>query len=82
MRLRHRLLSLSLLATAICTVSAQAQEAVRDGLWSDSSTWSGGDVPQAGDIVHVEITDSSPFSLEAGLLQVRSKVKKEKVPVV
>jgi tRNA-2-methylthio-N6-dimethylallyladenosine synthase len=39
-------------------------------------------VPQAGDIVHVEITDSSPFSLEAGLLQVEAKVKKEKVPVV
>jgi cell migration-inducing and hyaluronan-binding protein len=53
MSLRHRLLSLSLLATAFFTVSAQAQEAVRDGLWSDSSTWSGGDVPQAGDIVTI-----------------------------
>ena len=53
MRLRHRLLSLSLLAAAFVTVSAQAQEAVRDGLWSDPSTWSGGDVPQAGDIVTI-----------------------------
>ena len=53
MHLRHRLLSLSLLATAFFTLSAQAQDAVRDGLWSDSSTWSGGDVPQAGDIVTI-----------------------------
>jgi tRNA-2-methylthio-N6-dimethylallyladenosine synthase len=39
-------------------------------------------VPQAGDTVQVEITDSSPFSLEAGLLKAEAKVKKEKVPVV
>ena len=53
MRVDHRFSHLSLLATAIFTVSAQAQEAVQDGLWSDSSTWSGGDVPQAGDIVTI-----------------------------
>jgi cell migration-inducing and hyaluronan-binding protein len=47
------LLHLALLAAAFVTVSAQAQEAVRDGLWSDPSTWSGGDVPQAGDIVTI-----------------------------
>jgi len=39
-------------------------------------------VPQAGDTVQVEITDSSPFSLEARLLKAEAKVKKEKVPVV
>jgi tRNA-2-methylthio-N6-dimethylallyladenosine synthase len=39
-------------------------------------------VPQAGDTVQVEITDSSPFSLEAGLLKAEAKVEKEKVPVV
>jgi cell migration-inducing and hyaluronan-binding protein len=53
MRLHNRLLHLSLLATAFFTASAQAQEAVRDGMWSDASTWSGGDVPQAGDIVTI-----------------------------
>ncbi|HIF72817.1 MAG TPA: MiaB/RimO family radical SAM methylthiotransferase [Dehalococcoidia bacterium] len=39
-------------------------------------------VPQAGDIVLVEITDSSPFSLEADLPNVEARVIKEKVPVV
>src|SRR5690606_38829252 len=53
MRLRYRLLQVSLLATGFFTIGAQAQEAVKDGLWSDSSTWSGGDVPQAGDIVTI-----------------------------
>jgi cell migration-inducing and hyaluronan-binding protein len=53
MRFHDRLLHLSLFATAFFTVSTQAQEAVRDGRWSDSSTWSGGDVPQAGDIVTI-----------------------------
>src|SRR5690606_31168535 len=53
MCLHHRWFNLSLLAAAFFTGSAQAQEAVKDGLWSDSSTWSGGDVPQAGDIVTV-----------------------------
>jgi tRNA-2-methylthio-N6-dimethylallyladenosine synthase len=41
--------------------------------------------PQAGEIVRVEITDSSPWSLEAELpaaREVQAKVKKEKVPVV
>ena len=51
MRLRHCSLQLSLLATAFFTVSAQAQEAVSDGNWSASSTWSGGAVPKAGAIV-------------------------------
>ena len=53
MRLDHRFSHLSLLATAFFTVSAQAQEAISSGDWSDSSTWSGGDVPQAGDIVTI-----------------------------
>jgi len=43
--------------------------------------------PQAGDTVNVEITDSSPWSLEAELPVAqapdeRGQVKKEKVPVV
>jgi cell migration-inducing and hyaluronan-binding protein len=53
MRLHHRSLPLALLATAFCTFSAQAQEAVSSGLWSDSSTWSGGNGPQADDIVTI-----------------------------
>src|SRR5690606_32954464 len=53
MRLDHRFSYLSLLATAFFTVSAEAQEAVRDGLWSDASTWSGGNVPEAGDVVTI-----------------------------
>jgi cell migration-inducing and hyaluronan-binding protein len=53
MRLDHRFSHLSLFATAFFTVSAEAQEAVRDGLWSDASTWSGGNVPQAGDVVTI-----------------------------
>src|SRR5690606_29782386 len=51
--MRLRLLQISLLATAFVTVSAQAQEAISDGNWSDSSIWSGGKVPQAGDIVTI-----------------------------
>src|SRR5690606_17060028 len=53
MLLHHRWFNLSLLAAAFFTFSTQAQEAVKDGLWSDSSTWSGGNVPQAGDIVTI-----------------------------
>ena len=36
--------------------------------------------PQPGQTVQVEITDSSPWSLEAELIE--SRVQKEKVPVV
>ena len=38
-------------------------------------------VPKAGETVSVEITGSSPWSLESELSQVQSRVKKEKVPV-
>jgi hypothetical protein len=53
MRLQSRLFHFSLLAAAFFTVSAQAQEAVGSGVWSDSSTWFGGAVPRAGDIVTI-----------------------------
>ena len=44
----NRLLHLSLLTTALFAFSAQAQEVISGGLWSDSSIWSGGEIPQAG----------------------------------
>jgi cell migration-inducing and hyaluronan-binding protein len=71
MRLQSRLFHYSLLAAAFFTVSAQAQEAVSSGVWSDSSTWSGGAVPRAGDIVTISsgldvVVDVSPPAL-AGL---------------
>ena len=81
MRLHHRSLLLSLLFTAGFTVSASAQEhdhadaqqdssisALKGGLWSDPSTWSGGAVPQAGAIVSIGagmhvVLDVSPPAL-------------------
>ena len=53
MRMHNRLSLLSLLVPACFTVNAFAQEAVSGGNWSDPSTWSGGAVPQAGDIVTI-----------------------------
>jgi hypothetical protein len=53
MRLHHRLFNLSLLAAAFFSLSAQAQQAVNNGPWSDASTWSGGNVPQEGGIVSI-----------------------------
>ncbi|NBS26665.1 MAG: transmembrane domain-containing protein [Gammaproteobacteria bacterium] len=42
------------LLLSICFVfSVKAQEAVRNGLWSDDSTWSEREVPQAGGIVNI-----------------------------
>jgi cell migration-inducing and hyaluronan-binding protein len=68
MRLRHRFFHISLLATAFVTVSAQAQNAISDGNWSDLSIWSGGNAPRAGDIVTVRegvevVLDISPPDL-------------------
>ena len=51
MRILRRLFFHLLLVTAC--VTAQAQEAVQGGKWSDPSTWSGGAVPQEGDVVTI-----------------------------
>ncbi|MDQ2640486.1 MAG: hypothetical protein M3Y79_07890, partial [Pseudomonadota bacterium] len=53
MRIGNRLFHLSMLAAAVFSVTAQAQEAVKSGAWSDSSTWSGGAAPQAGSKVTI-----------------------------
>ena len=68
MRLQSRLFHFSLLAAAFFTVSAQAQEAVSSGVWSDLSTWFGGAVPRTGDIVTIRsgldvVLDVSPPEL-------------------
>ena len=50
-------LKLSLLVTTIFStifcVGVLAQEAVRSGMWSDSVTWAGGNLPEAGDKVTI-----------------------------
>jgi cell migration-inducing and hyaluronan-binding protein len=80
MRIHNRLFLLSLLAPACFAVSVEAQEhahvdaqqpdlsAVKGGRWSDPSTWSGGAVPKAGEIVAIGegldvILDVSPPAL-------------------
>jgi len=68
MRKHNRFCLLSLLVPACFTVNAVAQEAVKGGNWSDRSTWSGGAVPQAGDVVTIGagmdvVLDVSPPAL-------------------
>jgi len=55
MRINSRLLFLLILFTACLPTQAQAQgpSAVKSGMWSDSSTWSGGVLPAEGDIVTI-----------------------------
>ena len=48
MRKHRNLLHLSFLVSACLSVNAQAQETVRNGMWSEPSTGSDGDVHQAG----------------------------------
>ena len=76
MRIHNRLFLFTLLVPAYFTVSgcadADAQgrdaSAVKGGRWSDTSTWSGGAVPKAGDIVTIGagldvVLDVSPPAL-------------------
>jgi hypothetical protein len=68
MRIHNRLLRLSVLAVAMVSFTAQAQEAVKSGAWSDSSTWSGRAVPKAGSKVVIRpgvqvVLDVSPPAL-------------------
>ena len=63
-----RLFIYSLLASACFAFSVQAQEAVKNGLWSDVSIWSEGEIPQAGGTVNIGddvnvILDVSPPAL-------------------
>ena len=54
MRIHNRLLPLSLLAAATCfSGNILAEEAVRSGTWSNSSTWDSGKIPKAGDRVTI-----------------------------
>ncbi len=55
MRIHSRIFLLLMLVTACFTAQAQAQgpSAVKGGMWSDSSTWSGGALPGEGDIVTI-----------------------------
>jgi len=68
MRLHRHLIHLPLLVAVFFAASAQAQEAVSSGDWSDPSTWSGGAVPEEGDIVTIGegmevVLDVSPPAL-------------------
>jgi hypothetical protein len=78
MRIANRLIHLSVLATAILSLAAQAQEAVKSGAWSASSTWSGGAAPKAGSKVVIGngidvVLDVSPPALNG--LTVNGKLR-------
>ena len=70
------LLSLLFFA-ALLSSGVQAQEAIRDGLWSDTSTWSGGNIPEAGaqvtinDGINVVLDTNTP---ELGGLTISGKL--------
>ena len=77
MRKHNRLLYFSLLVSACFSVNALAQEAVSNGMWADSSTWSGGEIPQGGGNVtigedlHVVLESNTP---ELGSLTISRKL--------
>ncbi len=68
MRSSKRLLQHSILAAVCFSFNIQAQEASKDGLWSDASTWAGGAVPKLGELVTIPegvdvVLDVSPPAL-------------------
>ena len=80
MRIYSRSFLLSLFATLIFAASANAQEAVNSGAWSDSSTWSGGALPQQGDTVTIGagldiVLDVTPPALHG--LNINGKLSSE-----
>jgi hypothetical protein len=59
---------MSILLSGVCSFQLQAEEAIKSGLWSDSSIWSNGELPKVGAKVSIAkevnvILDVTPPSL-------------------